>query len=125
MTNAVKNSEIAAAAKMAIVMDSSMVIRRACRFSAASLKMGQPPTPRPIAPIRLRRGSGSHSRKKTAAAATATTAILAASSHSSPCAGSLSHAAPSTFSSVAAFESAPTVRSLSGVCSARASCKAL
>jgi hypothetical protein len=44
ITRAVKNSPIAAAATIAMLMESSMVIRRATMFSAASLKIGQPPT---------------------------------------------------------------------------------
>ena len=53
ITSAVKNSEMAAAATIAIDMDSSMVIRFATRFSRASLKMGQPPTNKPATPITL------------------------------------------------------------------------
>ena len=53
MMSAVKNSEIAAAATMAMVMESSIVIRRAARFSAASLKIGQPPITMPRMPSRL------------------------------------------------------------------------
>ena len=44
MIRAVKNWPIAAAATMAIVMESSIVMRRSRMFSKASLRMGQPPT---------------------------------------------------------------------------------
>ena len=53
MTSAVKNSEIAAAATMAMVMESSMVMRRARAFFAASFTMGHPPMRRPNTPIRF------------------------------------------------------------------------
>ena len=43
MMSAVKKSEIAAAATIAMLMDNSIVIRRAATFSAASLKIGHPP----------------------------------------------------------------------------------
>ena len=59
MTRAVKNSPIAAAATIAMVIDSSIVMRRARRFSNASLKMGQPPTSKPTMPIRLTARIGS------------------------------------------------------------------
>src|SRR6266436_4133836 len=62
MTRAVKNSPIAAAATIAMLMDSSMVIRRAAMFSAASLKIGQPPTVTPRTPRTLTLASGSHRR---------------------------------------------------------------
>ena len=43
MTSAVKNSPMAAPATMAMVIDSSIVMRRLMMFSTASLKIGQPP----------------------------------------------------------------------------------
>ena len=55
MMRAVKNSEMAAAAIIAMLMDNSMVIRRAAMFSAASLKIGHPPIRTPATPIRLTR----------------------------------------------------------------------
>ncbi len=82
ITRAVKNSEIAAAAMMAIDMESSMVIRLARRFSSASLKMGQPPTPKPITPMTLMAANGSQTCHPTQAAATATRAIRSISGHS-------------------------------------------
>ena len=53
MTSAVKNSPIAAAATIAIVIDSSMVMRRSTIFSKASLTIGQPPIANPRTPITL------------------------------------------------------------------------
>ena len=47
MIRAVKNWPIAAAATMAIVMESSIVMRRSRMFSKVSLRIGQPPTRRP------------------------------------------------------------------------------
>jgi len=85
MMSAVKNSEIAAAAMMAMDIESSIVMRLAKRFSSASLKIGQPPMRRPATPIRLMRGKGSHTRHQTAAAATATSAIRSISGHSKVC----------------------------------------
>ena len=69
MMRAVKNGEIPAAAMIAMLMDNSMVIRRAAAFSAASLKIGQPPIKTPSTPIRLTLGKGSHTWNQTAAAA--------------------------------------------------------
>ena len=60
---------------MAIVMDSSMVMRLAIRFSTASLKIGQPPINSPPAPMTLTPANGSHQRHHTAAAARATTTM--------------------------------------------------
>jgi hypothetical protein len=51
MISAVKKSEIAAAATIAIVIESSIVIRLARKFAAASLKIGQPPIRTPRIPI--------------------------------------------------------------------------
>jgi len=82
MTRAVKNSPIAAAAAMAIVIDSSIVMRRSTMFSKASFRIGQPPIRRPTMPMTLTAGNGSQIRNHTAAAATATSAIRAASVHS-------------------------------------------
>jgi hypothetical protein len=81
----VKNCEMAAAATMAMDIESSMVIRRASRFSSASLKIGQPPIARATIPITLAGRSGSQSRNHTAAAASATTAMRAASTQSNSC----------------------------------------
>ena len=85
MTSAVKNSPMPAAATMAMVMESSIVMRRARRFSKASFKIGQPPTTRAIAPIRLMARIGSQISNQTAAAAMTTKTIRAASCHSKPC----------------------------------------
>jgi hypothetical protein len=78
----VKNSEIAAAAIMAMDIESSMVMRFATRFSRASLKIGQPPMPKPARPKILTAAKGSHSRHHTAATATATRAMRSISGHS-------------------------------------------
>ena len=85
MTRAVKNSPIAAKATIAMLMESSMVIRRATMFSAASLKIGQPPTITPRTPITLTLASGSQRRNHTAAAARATNAMRAASGPAKAC----------------------------------------
>jgi hypothetical protein len=82
MTKAVKNSPMAAAATMAIVIDSSIVMRRSTILSKASFRIGQPPIRRPTTPMTLIAGNGSQTRNHTAAAAMATRAIRAASSHS-------------------------------------------
>jgi len=79
MTRAVAYSEIAAAATIAIAIESSIVTRRAARFSALFLKIGHPPIATPAAPIRLMLANGSHRWSHTAAALSATTAIRAAS----------------------------------------------
>ncbi len=68
MTRAVKNSEMAAAAIMAIDVDSSIIIRLANRFSTASLKIGQPPITRPATPMMLTGETGSESGNHTHAA---------------------------------------------------------
>ena len=80
MISAVKNSEIAAAARTAIDIESSIVIRRAAMFSIASLKIGQPPIRTPAKPMRLIRGNGSHTRNHTAIAHSATRPIRRTSS---------------------------------------------
>ena len=72
---------MAAAATMAIVIDSSIVMRRSRRFSKASLRIGQPPIRRPSDADHADRGNGSQTRNQTAAAASATTAMRAASIH--------------------------------------------
>ena len=72
MISAVKNSEMAAAATMAMDMESSIVIRLATRFSTASLKIGQQPIKRPPAPRMLTAENGSQSRNHTHTAAVAT-----------------------------------------------------
>ena len=84
MISAVKNWPIAAAATMAIVMESSIVMRRSRTFSNASLRMGQQPTRRPAMPITLTAGNGSQSLNHTATAASATKAMRAASGQSKP-----------------------------------------
>ncbi|MGO8920134.1 MAG: hypothetical protein ACLQJR_29905 [Stellaceae bacterium] len=85
MTKAVKNSPIAAAATIAMLMDSSMVIRRSTMFSNASLQIGQPPISRPATPITLTAATGSHTRNQTNAAASATKPMRSASCHSKAC----------------------------------------
>jgi len=79
MMRTVKNWEMQAAARSAMLMDNSMVIRRATMFSAASLKIGQPPIRMPNTPTRLTLRKGSHLCDQTAAAASATRIIRAAS----------------------------------------------
>ena len=61
-----------------MLIDNSMVIRRAAIFSAASLKIGQPPISTPNTPITLTAGSGSQMWSHTATAASATKMIRAA-----------------------------------------------
>ena len=53
MMSAVKYSEIAAAATIAIAIDSSIDIRRAATCSNASSKIGQPPITRLAIPMTL------------------------------------------------------------------------
>ena len=118
ITSAVKNSEMAAAAMIAIDMDSSMVIRFATRFSRASLKMGQPPTNKPAAPITLMARKGSHKRHHTAAAATATSAMRSISCHSMVWSCSASASWSSDANSISCPLAAGTVVRLS-VCSAK------
>ena len=84
MIRAVKNSPIAAAATMAMVMESSIVMRRSRMFSKASLRMGQPPTTRPTTPITLTAENGSQDLNQTAPAASATNAMRVASGQSKP-----------------------------------------
>jgi hypothetical protein len=69
----------------AMLMESSMVIRRATMFSAASLKIDHPPTITPKTPITHTLVSGSQTRNHTAAAAKATNAMRAASGHVKSC----------------------------------------
>ena len=69
--NAVTNSPMASAASSAIVIDSSIVIRRSRMFSHASWKIGQPPIRVPSSPNTLRRGNGSQTRNQTAPATAA------------------------------------------------------
>ena len=85
MTRAVKISPIASAAASAIVIESSMVIRRSRRWLQASWTIGQPPTSMPERPTTLTRGNGSHARNHTAAAASATSAMRASSRRSTWC----------------------------------------
>src|SRR5579864_3616723 len=84
ITSAVKNSPMTRAAASAMVIESSIVILRAARFSAASLKIGYPPMSAAARPITLTEGNGSHTRNQTAAAATATRATRARSAASTP-----------------------------------------
>ena len=79
MIKAVRNSPMTSAATRAMVMESSIVIRRSRMLCQASRKIGQPPPIVPIKPIRLTRGNGSQARSHTAAAAAATNAIRARS----------------------------------------------
>lgn len=64
MTSAVRNSPIAAAATMAIVIDSPMVMRRSTTFSKASLRIVLPPIRTPATPMMLTAGNGSQSRRQ-------------------------------------------------------------
>ena len=91
ITSAVKNSPMASAATRAIVIESSMVIRRSRTFSHASWKIGQPPPIVPTKPITLTRANGSHTLNHTAMAATTTSPIRTSSIQSicSECSGSL------------------------------------
>ena len=79
MTRAVKNWPMAAAATMAMTIESSMVIRRARIFSSASAKIGQPPITMPTSPMRLKAENGSQRRSPTATAARATKTMRTAS----------------------------------------------
>src|SRR3546814_4219483 len=74
---------MAAAATMAMDMESSIVIRLAATLSRASLKIGQPPIKSPATPITLTLGSGSQKRNHTAVAAKATKRIRSISDHRS------------------------------------------
>ena len=69
------NSPIDNAAKRAMVIESSIVMRRSRRFLNASLKTGYPPTSVAMTPIRSRRRNGAGTRNPTASAAIATRAI--------------------------------------------------
>lgn len=82
ITKAVKNWPMIAAAAMAIVIDSSIVMRRSTMFSKASLRIGQPPINSPATPMTLIAGNGSQRRNHTVAAAIATSPMRAASGHS-------------------------------------------
>lgn len=73
---------MANAAPMAIVIDSSMVIRRARRASKASFEMGYIPRSAATIPMTLTLGKGSHTRNHTAPHASATNAIRSMSAGS-------------------------------------------
>src|SRR5882757_1007721 len=81
MMSAVKYSEMAAAATIAMAIDSSIVIRFAAVLPAASLKIGHPPIRTPNAPTKLTLADGSHKWNQTAAALSATSPIRTASIH--------------------------------------------
>src|SRR4029077_1812745 len=87
ITSAVKNWPTTSAATRAMVIDSSMVIRRARRFSTASLKIGYPPISVAPRPMTLKAANGSQTRSQTAAAATATNATRTRSARSTAAAG--------------------------------------
>lgn len=98
MMRAVKNSPIAVAAMMAMLMDCSMVIRREAMFSAASLKIGQPPNRTPAKPMRLIRGNGSQKRSHRAIVHSTTRPIRTPSSQLMECPSLASSAASSAAS---------------------------
>src|SRR6266849_5470426 len=87
ITSAVKNWPTTSAATRAMVIDSYMVIRRARRFSTASLKIGYPPISVAPRPMTLRAATGSQTRSQTAAAAAATNATRTRSARSTAAAG--------------------------------------